>query len=287
MTGAAAARIGIGLPAAVPGVRPDQLVEWARRSDAAGFSSLATLDRLVHDGLEPLVTLGAAAAVTERIGLGSYVLLAPTRGPSALLARQAATLDRLSGGRFTLGLGVGARQDDYRATNTEFRTRGRRLDTMLDELQAIWAAPGPERVGPTPLSGRPRIVLGGRSAAALERAARAGDGWVAGSTGFFAEGAAAVRAAWQRHGREGAPRLQAVAYFALGTDAARHAREYLTSYYGFVGAGAAAVADSALTTPAAVRGVAEEMGRAGCDELLLFPCRPDPEQVDLLAAALM
>jgi alkanesulfonate monooxygenase SsuD/methylene tetrahydromethanopterin reductase-like flavin-dependent oxidoreductase (luciferase family) len=92
-------------------------VEWARRSDAAGFSSLATLDRLVHDGLEPLVTLGAAAAVTERIGLGSYVLLAPTRGPSALLARQAATLDRLSGGRFTLGLGVGTRQDDYRATN--------------------------------------------------------------------------------------------------------------------------------------------------------------------------
>jgi alkanesulfonate monooxygenase SsuD/methylene tetrahydromethanopterin reductase-like flavin-dependent oxidoreductase (luciferase family) len=157
---------------------------------------------------------------------------------------------------------------------------------MLDELQAIWGAPGPEWVGPSPLSRRPRIVLGGRSAAALERAARAGDGWVCGSTGFFAEGAAAVRAAWRRHGREGGPQLQAVAYFSLGADAARHARDYLTSYYRFVGAGAAAVGDSALTSPAAVRGAAEEMGRAGCDELLLFPCRPDPEQVDLLAAAL-
>ncbi|MHA6793091.1 LLM class flavin-dependent oxidoreductase [Pseudonocardia bannensis] len=287
MADSAGTRVGIGLPAAIPGARPGQIVEWARRSEAAGFASLATLDRLVYDNYEPLVTLGAAAAVTERIGLGTYVLLAPNRGPSALLASQAATLDRLSGGRFTLGLGVGTRPDDYRATGADFGRRGRRLDEVLTELHETWTGrPGPVRVGPAPSNGRPRIVLGGRSGPALDRVGRFGDGWIAGSTGFFAEGAAAVRAAWRRHGRDGAPRLMAVAYFALGEDGARYAREYLTDYYAFVGAGAAAVADSALTTPDAVRDTVAAMGEAGCDELVLFPCRAEPAQVDLLAAAL-
>jgi alkanesulfonate monooxygenase SsuD/methylene tetrahydromethanopterin reductase-like flavin-dependent oxidoreductase (luciferase family) len=286
LTNGAPGRVGIGLPGAIPGSQPDQLVEWARRSEAAGFSSLASLDRVVYDCLEPLVTLGVAAAVTKRIGLGTYVLLAPTRGPSALLARQAATLDRLSGGRFTLGLGVGAREDDYQAVGADFHSRGRRLDVMLAELNQTWCRAGPEPVGPAPFNGRPRIVLGGRSAAALERVGRCADGWVAGDTGFFAAGAASVLAAWQAHERDGKPTLQAVAYFALGPDAARHAYEYLMDYYGFAGSRAAAVANSALTSPDAVRETAAAMNEAGCDELVLFPCLANPGQVDLLAAAL-
>lgn len=91
--------VGLGLPAAIPGARADQVVEWARRAEARGFSSLVALDRLGYDNYEPLVTLAAAAAVTERIGISTSVLLLPLHPSAALLAKQVASLDRLSAGR--------------------------------------------------------------------------------------------------------------------------------------------------------------------------------------------
>jgi alkanesulfonate monooxygenase SsuD/methylene tetrahydromethanopterin reductase-like flavin-dependent oxidoreductase (luciferase family) len=91
-------KVGIGLPTAIPGVRPDQVLDWARRAEAADFSTLAALDRLVYPSWEPLVTLGAAAAVTERIGLMTAVLLLPYRQNAAVVAKEAATIHVLSGG---------------------------------------------------------------------------------------------------------------------------------------------------------------------------------------------
>jgi alkanesulfonate monooxygenase SsuD/methylene tetrahydromethanopterin reductase-like flavin-dependent oxidoreductase (luciferase family) len=89
---------------------------WARRAEAAGFSTLAVLDRLAYPNLEPLACLAAAAAVTERISLMTDVLLAPLHSNTALLAKQASTIDAIAGGgRLTLGVGVGGREDDYRA----------------------------------------------------------------------------------------------------------------------------------------------------------------------------
>ena len=101
--------VGIGLPNAVPGATGEQLVEWARRADARGFSSLGTIDRVVYDNYEPLIALAGAAAVTERIGLCTTVLLGPLRPNAAELAKQALSVNALSGGRFTLGIGLGAR----------------------------------------------------------------------------------------------------------------------------------------------------------------------------------
>src|SRR5947209_5832233 len=98
--------IGIGLPATIPGVEREQLLEWARRADARGFSSLGVIDRLVYGNLESLVTLGAAAAVTERIRLTTAILLLPFRN-AAVVAKQAATVDRISDGRLVLGVAVG------------------------------------------------------------------------------------------------------------------------------------------------------------------------------------
>ncbi|HEV7468563.1 MAG: hypothetical protein QOJ30_807 [Pseudonocardiales bacterium] len=279
-------RVGVGLPAAVPGAGPEQILGWARRAEAAGFSSLAALDRVVYANHEPLLTLAAAAAVTERIALATHVLLGATREP-ALLAKQAATLHALSGGRFTLGLGVGVRPADYTATGTAFAGRGRRLEDVVDALRRTWASAGPAgTIGPVSPGGRPGLVLGGRSPRALDRAGRIGDGWVAGSTAFFAEGAAVVREAWRRHDRDGDPRLLAVGYVALGADGPTQAQQYLPEYYGVTAEAATSLASTALTSPRAVRDAVRQLAGEGCDELVLYPCGADADQVGLLADAL-
>jgi len=283
--------VGIGLPATIAGVQGGQLLEWARRADARGFSSLGTIDRLVYGNYEPLIALAAAAAVTERIRLATTIMIAPYRANGALVAKQAATVHHLSGGRLVLGTAVGGREDDYAASGVDFRTRGRRFDEMLDEWGRIWA--GEEfgtagAIGPVPPDGGPPVLIGGRVDAAFERAARHA-GWAmgGGTPDQFTQGAAKLREAWEAAGREGEPRTLALAYFALGDDAKAAAEGYLLDYYGFMGEAASMVAGSAATDAATVKGYVEAFRQAGCDELVLFPCDPDPGQVDLLADAVL
>jgi alkanesulfonate monooxygenase SsuD/methylene tetrahydromethanopterin reductase-like flavin-dependent oxidoreductase (luciferase family) len=130
--------VGIGLPATIPSVEGPDLLEWARRADARGFSTLGTIDRLVYGNYEPLIALAAAAAVTGRIGLMTAVMLAPFRLNAAFVAKQAATVHHLSGGRLTLGVAVGGRKDDYEASGADFHRRGKELDRMLDRWAEVW-----------------------------------------------------------------------------------------------------------------------------------------------------
>ena len=283
--------VGIGLPATIPGVPGGQLLEWARRAEARGFSSLGTIDRLVYGNYEPLIALAAAAAVTERIRLATTIMIAPFRANGALIAKQAATVHHLSGGRLVLGAAVGGREDDYTASGVDFHTRGRRFDAMLDEWRRIWAGEDfgtAGGIGPVPPGGGPPVLIGGRADVAFERAARHA-GWAmgGGTPEQFTAGAAKLRDAWQAAGREGEPRTLALAYFALGEDAKAAADRYLLDYYGFLGDAAAMVAGSAATDAATVAGYVEAFRQAGLDELVLFPCDPDPGQVDLLADAVL
>jgi alkanesulfonate monooxygenase SsuD/methylene tetrahydromethanopterin reductase-like flavin-dependent oxidoreductase (luciferase family) len=285
-------RIGLGLPSSVPGTDGRALIDWAIEGERAGFASLATLDRLVYDNYECLTTLAAAAAVTERIRLTTAIMIAPLRTNTALLAKQAATVDRLSNGRLTLGMAVGVRPDDFRASGVEMAGRGRALDDQLAEMRRIWA--GDRRgfaggIGPRPSSPPgPEVILGGHSPGAIARVAAYGDGWISGSggPGMFHGGAAAVRAAWQRAGRPGQPKLLGLAYFALGDDATDVAGEHLRDYYGFAPPYAQMVLDNAAVGADGVAKTVAAFGDAGCDELILMPCNNNIDQIKLLGAVI-
>jgi alkanesulfonate monooxygenase SsuD/methylene tetrahydromethanopterin reductase-like flavin-dependent oxidoreductase (luciferase family) len=283
--------IGIGLPSTIPGIPGRLILDWARAAEQAGFSSLGTLDRIVYANLETVPTLAAAAAVTERIGLTTAILIGPYRGNGALLAKQLATVDAIAGGRLRVGIAVGGRTDDYEATGSPFAQRGRIFDAQLTELRAVWAQQprghaGP--IGPAPVQpGGPPLLIGGNAAAAFRRMTEFGVGWIMGGGGpqAFAAGADQARQAWREAGRAGQPRLAALAYASLGDDAESHARAYLTDYYSFTGDFAERIAAGALTTPQKVADTVAGFTEAGCDELILFPCNPDTAQVSLIAEA--
>jgi alkanesulfonate monooxygenase SsuD/methylene tetrahydromethanopterin reductase-like flavin-dependent oxidoreductase (luciferase family) len=285
--------IGIGLPNTVPGIEGRRLVDWAKDAEEAGFSTLGTIGRLVYPNYEELIALSAAAAVTSRIRLTTSVLLAPLYANIALFAKQAASLDRLSGGRLVLGLGLGGRDDDYTASALPTTGKGRRLDQQLTEMKRIWSgenygfagAIGPEPVRP----GGPELILGGAAEASFRRVALLGDGWImgGGTPEMFAQAAAAVDQAWAEAGRPGKPRKLSLAYFALGPEARGHADSYLLDYYGFLGDIARQIAAGAAVSTEMARGYAAAFESAGCDELIFVPTTASPDQVTLLAGAVL
>jgi alkanesulfonate monooxygenase SsuD/methylene tetrahydromethanopterin reductase-like flavin-dependent oxidoreductase (luciferase family) len=265
-------KIGIGLPTAIPGVDRAGIVDWARRAEAGGFSTLAVLDRVAYPNLEPLACLAAAAAVTESIGLMTDVLLAPLRPNTALLVKQAATIDTLSGGgRLTLGVGVGSRRDDFEASGVDFATRGRALDRQLVRLHQAF--------------GKARLIVGGRSVAAFRRAAEHAGGWTAGggSPDDFVAGVEQLRRAWTTAGRTDSARTAALAYFALGPGAEEAVRTTVGDYYAFSESFSQPTMANALTDEDGVRRAIEDYAAAGADELILFPASRELSQVDRLA----
>jgi alkanesulfonate monooxygenase SsuD/methylene tetrahydromethanopterin reductase-like flavin-dependent oxidoreductase (luciferase family) len=284
-------RIGIGLPNPVPNTQGSTLVEWAGRAETAGFSSLATIDRIVYPSYESLISLAAAAAVTERIGLMTNVLLAPLRN-EVVLAKEAASVDRLSGGRLTLGLGVGGRRDDFAAVGTGFETRGRRFDQQIEAMKRLWRGEELSDTGqpsvPSPGREMP-ILIGGASDDAVERTVKYGIGYTAGggAPDMMAPIAEKVRASWREAGREGEPRLVALSYFALGPGAEEGSAMYLKDYYGFLGEWADRIAESAPTSADALKGVAKTFEDLGVDELVFDPTIAELDQVDRLADALL
>ncbi len=275
-------RIGVGLPSGIPGTAGPRLIEWAARADAGPFSSVGVIDRLVYDSHDPLTTLAAAAAVTRRVRLVTMVMIGPMHS-TPLLAKAAASLDALSGGRLVLGLAVGARHEDYEAAGVDHHGRGRRLSEQLTALRAHWEN---ERFGPRPEQpGGPPLLVGGLNDEAFARAARYADGYVhgGGPPRAFARAADKARAAWIDAGRPGRPRLWGQGYYALGDNAAEAGARYLKDYYAFTGPFAERIAAGLLTTPQAIVQFVRGYEEAGCDELVLMPAVSDLEQLDRLA----
>ena len=197
--------LGFGLPVSGRWATPETMRHVARRAEALGYASLWTFQRVlvpaqaaldpahraVHD---PVVPLAYVAGHTERIGLGTATVCAPFHAP-ALLAKTLASLDVLSGGRLTAGVGMGWMPQEHTAAGVPFERRGARMDEYLRCLQALWTQDPVEfagefytvpraHVAPSPVQRpHPPILLGGTARPALRRAGRLTQGWISSSRG--------------------------------------------------------------------------------------------------------
>lgn len=271
------------MPNAVPGTAASLLVEWAQVAEAHSFSSVGVVDRIVYECHDPMTTLAAAAEATERVGLVTMVVIGPLRN-NAVLAKEAANIDGVSGGRLTLGLAVGARTQDYTALGIPTRGRGERLTEQLLDLRLFW-----ERDEVAASVSGPRLLVGGASDISFLRMARYADGYVhgGGPPRTFVRAAGTAKTAWNELARTGSPQLWAQGYFALGDAATvERGRAYMRDYYAFTGPFAERIAEGMLATPQAVAQFVRGYAEAGCDELVLFPAVAELDQIDLLASVL-
>jgi alkanesulfonate monooxygenase SsuD/methylene tetrahydromethanopterin reductase-like flavin-dependent oxidoreductase (luciferase family) len=205
-------KIGIGLPNTMAFETDRRLMlEWARRADEAGFDVLGTIDEPNFDSWDPLVTLAGAAGVTERARLATTILQLPPRN-EVLVAKQAAVVDQLSGGRLVLGLAQGGREDDFEVFGAEFEGRSERFERQVARIREIWqTARESDRdhgvIGPPPVQepGSP-IWAGALQPKAVERAARVADGFIFGTIGaeYMKQLTPQVRGAFEAQGKPNA-----------------------------------------------------------------------------------
>jgi probable F420-dependent oxidoreductase len=229
-------RLGFGLPVAGGWATPENMVAVAREAESLRYHSLWTVQRILYPSAprneyagspggpwpayfesvaDSLVALGYVAAATSRIRLGTAVVN-PTYYSPVLLAKQLATLDVVSGGRLTVGAGLGWSEDEYAATGVPFRRRGRRLDECLRCLKLVWTEELVEftgefygipasRIDPKPVQRpHPPLLVGGYSAAAMRRAVSLADGYIGGNIPLaeFAPVIERLRAAAREAGRD-------------------------------------------------------------------------------------
>ena len=283
-------RVGLTLPTMMPGLDRDALLAWARRSDARPFATLAAGERIAFPNPDLLVAMGAAAAVTTRVELMLTVVVLPLH-VTAIVAKQIATLDLLSNGRVTVGVGVGGREEDYRAAGVRFERRLRRMAEQVASMRRIWSgepsAADSSPIGPPPVHAPP-VLVGALAHDSIRLAAR----WADGLCGFSfgpdgAEMAAAfdvARAAWREHGRP-SPRLVASAWYSVAPDGRDRMDAYVARYLGVFGERAARSMARLCTTtsPAALRDALRRTEDAGADDFVLVPTTTDPDEVERVA----
>ncbi len=276
----------MNLPVMAPGMDREVTLAWCRGIDEGPWSSLAIGERITFPNPEMLTTLAAAAAVTDRVRLVTNVAVLPMHDP-VWLAKQLATVDVLSGGRLVVGVGVGGREEDYRAVGAEWEgSRLQRLEDGVARMRAMWSGVEPfdealRPVEPAPLqNGGPPVLSGSLGPRSIARAATWSDGVIGFSFGLGAEELAhaigTVRGAWREAGRDVPPRFVTGAFFALGDDGTVRMHGYLERYLNFMGPLAEHIIPTAtLTSESALAAAIERCEAAGVDELLLVPTTTD------------
>jgi probable F420-dependent oxidoreductase len=295
-------RLAVALPQNLSDSGPDPLTAYARRAEELGFDGLWALDSGVGGPtarvpyLDPLPALAYAAAATSRIPLGVAVIVASRRNP-VQLAKDAASLAVLSGDRFVLGLGVGNDPPAASALGFTVDHRGARLAEAVQLMRALWA-PGTATydsahhhladvpMEPSPPAGTVPVWLAGGVPAAIDRAARLGDGWIgAGSAplGAFADQCAAVLRALEEHGRdrEAFPRSRRV-YVAVEDTREEGVRRLTPVLDGMYAAPGMTERSGVCGPPDVVAEALDELVAAGATELLLNPLYDLPQQLERL-----
>lgn len=283
-------KIGIGIPNQVRNVRASVIPEWARRSEQLGFSTLGTVGRMVYPGVMDTVALAAAAGATTSVGLLSTVLTGPV-WPAAFLAKEVAGIDEVSGGRLTLGVGLGGRPEDFLVEDLGARGTGKRLDEDIEVYRSVWRGTPPAGCDLPLVTEHAReipLLFGGAAQASFDRVARTGEGYIAGSLppAMVAPSLDGMRAAWKDAGRDGHPYLVAIAYFAF--DEAGRGGENLHHYYASLGSEFADFLVSNINTGAdAVKESVRAFADLGVDELILHPTTDDLDEITRLAEAVL
>jgi alkanesulfonate monooxygenase SsuD/methylene tetrahydromethanopterin reductase-like flavin-dependent oxidoreductase (luciferase family) len=273
--------IGLALPQMAANYSAHTTVEWARAADEGPFSSISAGERVTFSNPEMVASLAACAAVTERVRIFANLWVLPQH-PMPMVAQCIGTLDQLSNGRLDVAVGVGAREDDYRALGAPWPARHQRLDDLVRELKSLLAGTPPfegaEAVGPSCVQrGGPRILAGAMGPKAIARAAQ----WADGISGFsigadqaeMARGFALADRAWASAGRP-VPRKVSGCFFALGVNNAQEVlTDFATRYLGFLGPELArAVANTAQVAGSqALLRALDSAKQAGCDEFILVP----------------
>ena len=285
--------VGVGLPTNLRGTSKGLLLDWARRAEEAGFSSLCMGERLTYAGYDWVLALTAAASVTERIRLLANVVILPIH-PVGTVAKAALSLDDYSGGRFELGVGLGTPLDDYDVAPAPREGRGQRFEESLRTLRALFEGEslleGVRAIGPAPVrEGGPPILLGANGHKALRRTGPFCDGAVTWSFGADPAEARAMfdvaEDSWKEAGRAGKPRLVCGCYYSVPPRAEADLEAYFRDYYPNVLPGQVEQLLAAVrtTTPEAIRAVLAEFEAIGCDEFIFVPTTPDLAHLEGLA----
>jgi alkanesulfonate monooxygenase SsuD/methylene tetrahydromethanopterin reductase-like flavin-dependent oxidoreductase (luciferase family) len=286
-------KVGVAVPQMATGYGPGTTVAWARGTDDGPFSSVSAGERVTFSNPEMVATLAACAAVTERVRIFANLWVLPQH-PMPMVAQQIGTLDQLSGGRLDVAVGVGARDDDYRALGQDPKNRHARLDAQVAELRSLLAgAPpleGSDPVGPAVVQpGGPQILAGAVGPKAMRRAAE----WADGISGFSIAGDAAeiskvntlAETCWEEAGRDTRPVKVNGCFVAVGVpDSTQALHAFTARYLGFLGPKLAdAIASTAQTsTPDALRAVLDGAEEAGCDEFIIVPATTDLRCLDVV-----
>jgi len=285
--------VGVALPQMAEGLDRSRVVDWCRAIDAGPFSSVSVGERITFPNLEGLTLLAAAAALTERVRVFLNIAVLPWHAP-ALIAKQLATLDVLSAGRLDVGLGIGGREQDYRAMRSPFTDRHQRLDDAVVELRRLWRGDDVRDagvVGPPPVQRPgPPLYASAMGPRALARAARWADGISAHALFSDAEDSGrlfrAAENAWVTAGRADRPRLVTGSFVALGDGAEEALRSYAYRYLEMMSPEwARSVADGlSVFTAERLHEVLDEHAAVGCDEFVIIPATSDPAMLTELTA---
>jgi probable F420-dependent oxidoreductase len=290
------ANIGLAWVNPAPLTKPENVVNFAKKCEAMGCHSMWTIDRIVYDNLEPLTILAAAAGATQKIRLGTSVLLGNLRHPSHL-AKIIATLDFIANGRVILGLGFGSRENDYKAVEIPFEHRGSRAVEQVQLMKRLWTEDNVTHkgrfynvenltVGPKPIQKpHPPIWTGGGTEVALKRAGTWADGFICGSSAI-----PDFPATWEKisgyakaAGRDPNKINKAgLTFMAIDDDqnnAVKTVEDYVMRYYGRLRVD---VANTSLVgAPSAIIDRIGAFLAKGLDTLIIGLADPDPRQLDL------